>query len=143
MNVDEIMIKNVVTIDTDVTIVDACQTYKERGVGCLVVMKDNLVVGIVTERDIIERVLVDQKNPKKTKIKDIMSKNIKTIHSTATVEKAAEIMKKNRIKKLPVIRNNEIVGIVTVTDIANILPNFSKTMIEEREAFRFVNPQTG
>jgi predicted transcriptional regulator len=84
-----------------------------------------------------------QKNPKKTKVKDIMTKNIKTIHSTTSIEKAAEIMKKNRIKKLPVIRNNEIVGIVTVTDIANILPNFSKTMIEEREAFRFVNTQTG
>ena len=75
-----------------------------------------------------------------TKIEEIMSKNIKTIHATAPVEKAADIMKKNRIKKLPVILNNEIVGIITVTDIANILPNFSKEIIEQKEAFRFVNP---
>jgi len=142
MFVSEIMIKDVVSIQSDDTVMDACKTYKDKGVGCLVVMKKNLVVGIVTERDIIERVIVDQKNPKKAKVEEIMSKNIKTIHASATIEKAADIMKKNHIKKLPVILNNEIVGIITVTDIANVLPHFSKELLLEKEAFRFVKPTT-
>lgn len=140
MLVNELMVKNVVTIESDKTVLEACKKYKDQGVGCLVVMKNNIVVGIVTERDIIERVIVDQKNPKKAKVEDVMSKNIKTIHASAKIEKAADIMKKNKIKKLPVILNNEIVGIITITDIANILPNFSKKLFEESEVFRFVNP---
>ena len=142
MFVSEIMIKDVVSIQSDDTVMDACKTYKDKGVGCLVVMKKNLVVGIVTERDIIERVIIDQKNPKKAKVEEIMSKNIKTVHASATIEKAADIMKKNHIKKLPVILNNEIVGIITVTDIANVLPHFSKELLLEKEAFRFVKPTT-
>jgi CBS domain-containing protein len=142
MFVNEIMIKDVVSIQSDDTVMDACKTYRDQGVGCLVVMKKNLVVGIVTERDIIERVIIDQKNPKKAKVEEIMSKNIKTVHASATIEKAADIMKKNHIKKLPVILNNEIVGIITVTDIANVLPHFSKELLLEKEAFRFVKPTT-
>lgn len=142
MHVSEIMVKDVVSIQSDNTVIDACNAYKKQGVGCLVVMKNNLLVGIVTERDIIERVIIDQKNPKKAKVEEIMSKNIKTVHASATIEKAADIMKKNRIKKLPVILNNEIVGIITVTDIANILPHISKELLLEKEAFRFVKPTT-
>ena len=142
MLVSEIMVKDVVSIQSDDTVMDACKKYKDQGVGCLVVMKKNLVVGIVTERDIIERVIVGQKNPQKAKVEEIMSRNIKTVHASATIEKAADIMKKNHIKKLPVILNNEIVGIVTVTDIANILPHFSKEILLEKEAFRFVKPTT-
>ena len=142
MQVSSIMEPKVVTIKSSQNVLEACQIYKDRGVGCLVVMESGMVVGIVTERDIIERIILQELNPKQTLVKDIMSKNIKTIHATAPVEKAADIMKKNHIKKLPVILNNEIVGIITVTDIANILPNFSKEIIEEKEAFRFVNPAT-
>ena len=62
-----------------------------------------------------------------------MSKNIKTVHASASVEKAVEIMKEHKIKKLPVILNNEIFGIITITDIANVLPDFSKLLSEEIE----------
>ena len=60
-----------------------------------------------------------------------MSKDIKTVHASARVEKAVEIMRENRIKKLPVILNNNIFGIVTITDIANILPDISKLLDQE------------
>lgn len=128
MLVKDIMIKNVVTIDTQDSVFNACQRYKDLGVGCLVVVKDKLIVGILTERDIIERVILDQRNPKRTKVEEIMSKNIKTIHASAQVEQAAEMMKAYKIKKLPVVLNNEIVGIVTATDITNLMPDFSKNL---------------
>jgi CBS-domain-containing membrane protein len=70
-----------------------------------------------------------------------MSKNIKTIHSTARVEQAAEIMKTYHIKKLPVILNNEIVGIVTATDLSNMMPELTKELrklLTKEKPFRFV-----
>ena len=128
MLVKEIMTKNVITIDCNATILDACKTFSKNKVGCLVVMDKNLIVGILTERDIVEEVILAKGDPKNTKVMDIMSTNIKTIHALASVEKAVEIMKSNNIKKLPVILNNEIVGIVTVTDMSRALAYFANTI---------------
>ena len=140
-SVKEIMTPNVVTIESDQYVLEACQRYKEFGVGCLVVMNNKLVVGILTERDIIERILVDEKNPKTTRVEDIMTKNIKTIHASARMEQAADVMKTYHIKKLPVIQNSEIVGIVTATDIANNMQNFSKEIkqiMTDETPFKFI-----
>ena len=71
-----------------------------------------------------------------------MSKNIITIHASAKIEQAAELMRKHKIKKLPVILNNEFVGIITVTDLANIMPNFTKTLDDESKSFKFVTPES-
>ncbi len=131
MLVSEIMSKDVVTVENTKSVFEACNIYRDCGVGSLVVMREGIVVGILTERDIIERVIVDQKDPRDTKVEDIMSKDIKTVHASARVEKAVEIMRENKIKKLPVILNNNIFGIVTITDIANILPDISKLLDQE------------
>jgi CBS domain-containing protein len=128
MLIKDIMTKNVVTIDINNTVLDACNRYREFKVGCLVVTDNNIIVGIITERDIIERTILPNKNPATTKIGEIMSQNIKTVHALSSVEKAAEIMKENNIKKLPVILNNEIVGILTVTDISRAISYFSDTL---------------
>lgn len=138
MLVKDIMTKNVVTIDSEKTVYDACLKYKEKGVGCLVVMKNNVVSGIITERDMIERVILGEKKPKETKVEEIMTKNIKMIHASAKIEQAAEMMTENHIKRLPVLLNNEISGIITITDIANIMPDLSRKLIEENESFKFV-----
>ena len=142
MFVKDIMAKDVVSIEHDNTVLDACKKFKQHNLGSLVVVNRGVIVGIVTERDMIERVMVHQKNPKKTKVKDIMSKDIITIHASAKIEQAAELMKKHRIKKLPVILNNEFVGIITVTDLANVMPSFSKTINGEKEPFKFVTPDS-
>ena len=70
------------------------------------------------------------KNPKKTKVGDIMSPNIITVHALAPLERAAQIMKDSNIKKLPVILNNEIVGIVTETDLSRTINAFSEAIEE-------------
>jgi len=141
MFVKDIMAKKVISIEHDETVLGACNKYKEYRVGSLVVVNAGVIVGIITERDIIERVVVKQKNPKKTKVEDIMSKNIITIHASAKIEQAAELMRKHKIKKLPVILNNEFVGIITVTDLANIMPNVTKALADESKPFKFVTPE--
>ncbi|UCD14091.1 MAG: CBS domain-containing protein [Thermoplasmatales archaeon] len=141
MLVSEIMSKEVVTVENDKTVFDACKIYRDRGVGSLVVMKEGFVIGILTERDIIERVIVDHRDPKETKVEEIMSKNVQTVHASTSVEKAVEIMRDHKIKKLPVILNNNIFGIITITDIANALPAFSRLLAEEIENSKQVEKQ--
>jgi CBS domain-containing protein len=130
MLVKEIMTKNVITIDSNDSVLEACKKYSANKVGSLVVMDKNIIVGIVTERDIIESMILINGDPKNTKVREIMSSKIKIIHATATIEKAAEIMKEYNIKKLPVVLNNEIVGIITETDMLRTV-NASAVAIEE------------
>jgi len=135
MLVEEVMTTNILSIDCSRTVLDACSEYSKKKVGSLVVMDKDIIVGIVTERDIIERVILQKKDPKKTKIRDIMSTNIKTVHALAPLEKAAKIMRENHIKKLPVILNNEIVGILTETDMSQTIDAFSESIKELTELY--------
>jgi len=130
MLVEEVMTRDIVKIENNKTVYEACKVYAQRRVGSLVVMDRDLIVGIVTERDMIERVVLQNKNPMKTKIREIMTTNIKTVHALAPLEKAAQVMRENNIKKLPVILNNEIVGIVTETDLTRTIDAFSEAVEE-------------
>lgn len=130
MLVKEVMIKNVITIDKDETVLQACNIYRDKKIGCLIVTDCGSCVGIVTERDLIERSICDQRNPQQTKIGEIMSSDIKTIHALDNVEKAIQLMMENNIKKLPVVVSEGIVGIITVTDISKIRPDLSKRFME-------------
>jgi CBS domain-containing protein len=130
MLVKEIMTKHVISIDADASAFDACKLYKDKKVGCLVVTKGEMCVGIVTERDLIERIICQYRNPEKTKVREIMSKDIKVIYALDTVEQALETMKLYWIKKLPVISGEKVVGIVTITDIAKARPDLSKRFME-------------
>lgn len=124
------MTKKVVTIDSNKTVFDACNMYKNLKVGCLIVTDSGNCVGIVTERDLIERSICAKKDPYTTMISDIMTKNVKTIHALDTLEKAMKIMEENHIKKLPVVVEYGIVGIITVTDISRARPDLSKRFME-------------
>jgi CBS domain-containing protein len=130
MLVKEIMAKQVITIDADASVFEACMVYMEKKVGCLVVTKGESCVGIATERDLIERTICQQKNPGNTKVHEIMSPDIKIINALDTVEKALETMKHYKIKKLPVISNEKVVGIITITDIAKARPDLSERFME-------------
>jgi len=125
MQVREIMTKNVIIINSNESVLEACKKYSSNKVGSLVVMDNNITVGIVTEHDIIESMILVSGNPKTTKVRDIMTPRIKTVHALDSIEKVSEVMEKNNIKKLPVVLNNEIVGIVTETDLSRTIYAFS------------------
>jgi CBS domain-containing protein len=130
MLVEEVMTRNVFTVESNKNMFDVCKEFSKHKVGSLVVMNKKIIVGIVTERDVIERVILENKDLKKTKVRDIMSPHIKTIHALAPLEKAAQIMQEHNIKKLPVVLNNEIVGIVTETDLSRTIEAFSEAVEE-------------
>jgi len=121
------MTKKVEFIGSYEPVIEACKKYKEFKLGSLVVKDDDTIVGIITERDVIVKIILNEKNPKLTLVKDVMTPNLKTVKSFATLEEAVDIMKKNNIKKLPVVYNDIVVGIITENDITYAIKIYKKS----------------
>ncbi|OGI12437.1 hypothetical protein A3K64_04285 [Candidatus Micrarchaeota archaeon RBG_16_36_9] len=118
MFVKEVMTTDVKTIRPEDSVKLLAETMINNKIGSLVVVKGSgEVVGIATERDIIEDVVLLGKDCEEAKVEDIMTKNIIAVDPSATLEDAAEIMVEHKIKKLPVIDKGRLVGIVTATDL--------------------------
>ena len=124
------MTKKVVKIDHDSNVFDACLLYQKFKIGSLLVMKDDICVGIITERNIIERTICDRKRPEDVLVGDVMSSCLVTIHALDNLEKAIDVMIKFNIKILPVLVDGQIVGIITVTDISRARPDLSKRFMD-------------
>jgi CBS domain-containing protein len=126
--VKDIMTKTVVTIEANKTVSEATALMTENNVSNLIVMKDVTPIGIVTERDFVRKVLAKNKPPT-IKISEIMSTPLRVIDPDAPIKEAARKMIRKGIRRLPVIHDNKLVGIVTTTDIAKQLSK--KTLTDE------------
>ena len=105
------MRKAVIT-DDSVSVQQAAKMMSSKGIGSLIIIRDGKITGIVTEKDIVRNI-----NKIDSKLSSIMSKRVITISQDAEVEKAAEVMKNNRIKRIPVMKDNKLVGLVSITDV--------------------------
>lgn len=109
---------------------------KEKQVSSIIIIDQNdKPVGIITERDIVRRVIADRKNPNTTKATEIKSQPLITVGPNAYLFNACKIMEKNNIRRLPVVKDNAIVGIVTITDIIKHLHTIHK---EDHYLLRFM-----
>jgi len=111
------MSKDVLILGQGASVKDALDLIVENRIGCVIITDGDDIVGIVTERDILAKVVDENISLLDTKISKIMSKNVKAISPSEKVEKASEIITENKIKRLPVVKNDKLVGIVTLTDI--------------------------
>ena len=137
MKIEEAMIKIVVTLQEDVSVYEAVKLMNENRIGCLVVLQYGQVVGIVTERDLLERVLEKCKNPKETRVTEIMTKRVIVGKPEMQLDEVAKLMFEKKVKKLPIVEGNHLVGLVTLTDLARLASLDEKAMeiIETRERF--------
>jgi CBS domain-containing protein len=137
MKIEEVMIKNVITLQRDVSAYDAVKLMNENKIGCLVVLQYGQVVGIITERDMLERVLEKCRDPKETKVTEIMTKRVIVGKPDMELAEAAKLMFEKKVKKLPIVEENHLVGLVTLTDLARVASLDEKTMelIETRDRF--------
>ena len=118
--VKDLMTENVVTIDGNKTVNEAAALMTQNDVGDLVIMDGNTPVGIITERDFVRRILAVGKSAGTT-VSEVMSSPLKVIDPEAPIKEAARIMVKKRIRRLPVIKDNKLVGIITAADFARHL----------------------
>ncbi|MCW4009189.1 MAG: CBS domain-containing protein [Candidatus Bathyarchaeota archaeon] len=125
--VEEVMTRGVLTVDSNTTVVEAAELMAQKGVGDVVVTENNRPRGIVTERDFVRRVIA-KKRPLDTKIADVMTTPLITIEPDASLNEAARKMVNNKIRRLPVIKEHKLVGIIVVSDFAKHLSK--KTLTE-------------
>jgi CBS domain-containing protein len=118
MELKEIMVQNVITINPNATVKDAAKLMNSHNIGCLIVVGRGKVVGIVTERDILKKIVEASKDPEKTKVNEIMSTKLLVAAPNMDVVDAAKMMLQRKIKKLPIVTDKKLVGLVSLTDIA-------------------------
>lgn len=115
------MTSRVVTIEGNRTVLEAARLMNEKRIGSLVVIKAHVPVGIITEHDIVEKICLKDLQASKVDIEDIMSKPLKTAEPELPAQVAIQRMTNGRIRRLPVVKNGKLVGILTVTDLARYL----------------------
>jgi len=119
--VRDIMEKNVVTIDYDKTSLEAAKLLKEKEISFLVVLKNNLPAGIVSERDFVRKIVAEDKTASKTPLESIMSKKFRWVKPDNLIEDAVQKMLNNNIRRLLVLEDEKLVGVITQTDLTSFL----------------------
>ena len=119
--VRDIMQKNVITIDHDKTALEAAEMLKEKEISFLVIIKDNKPSGIVSERDIVRKIAAEDLTASSIKLEGIMSKKYKWVEPNTKIEFAVQKMINNNIRRLLVLENENLVGVITQTDLAEVL----------------------
>jgi len=128
MIVKDIMNKDVKTIEPGNTVQEAAARMAKYNVGSLIVTKDGSLQGIVTERDITDKVVARALSAARVKVSAIMTKDVILISPERDIEDAAEVMIEKNVKKLPVIKGDSLVGIITSMDIVLAQPKLMEQM---------------
>ncbi|MEA3432076.1 MAG: CBS domain-containing protein [candidate division WOR-3 bacterium] len=126
MKVREIMTHPIIAEDEDTLVTEIAKDMTKLGVGSVVITKDGKPAGIVTERDLALKVLLKDKRASEVKAKEIMSFPLVTIEPETSVEEACQLVIKKGMKRLPVIENDELIGIVSVRNILTKKPEYAR-----------------
>ena len=126
--VRDIMEKNVITIEQDKSALDAARLISEKDISFLVIVKDGIPTGVVSERDFVRKVVVNDKQASKIALSEIMSFKFRWVEPSTTIEEAVQKMLNNNIRRLIILENNKLVGVITQTDLASFLR--SKLLID-------------
>ena len=119
--VRDIMEKNVITIDYTKNALDASVILKEKEISFLVILKEGKPEGIVSERDIVRKIAAKDIKSSQIQLEEIMSKNFKWVEPETEVEHAVQKMLNNNIRRLIVLENEKLVGVITQTNLAEVL----------------------
>ncbi|MBN1357719.1 CBS domain-containing protein [Candidatus Bathyarchaeota archaeon] len=130
---EDVMTTEVAIMDAEVSVKEAAEVMAQEGVTAIIVTVEEKAKGIVTERDILKRIVAEDKNAKRTKVKEIMSSPLVTIEPSTDLEEAARLMFEKKIKNLPVTHENHLVGLVNLQDICRLQPEILKLLKQTME----------
>jgi len=126
--VRDIMEKNVIIIEHDKSALDASKLITEKDISFLVIVKDGKPIGVVTERDFVRKINSEDKQSSKVPLSEIMSYKFRWVEPTTDIEDAVQKMLNSNIRRLIVLENEKLVGVITQTDLVGFLR--SKLLIE-------------
>lgn len=128
-----------ITCDGDLTLTEVAKIMTKQKVGSLLIVKGKRILGIITERDIVEKIISQEIDPNSAKVEDFMSRDLVTVEPKSSIIDAMNIMRKNDMRRLPVVEGTDLRGMITAKDVLRIQPELfmvMQEMLEIREAHR-------
>jgi CBS domain-containing protein len=119
----------------DATVFDAVKMMSEKGVGGLLVMEGEKMVGIVTERDYARKVILEGKSSKKTQVRDIMTSRVLWVAPERTVQECMALMTRDRVRHLPVLEEGRVVGMISIGDLVKAIIAEQQVIIDQLQNY--------
>jgi len=122
--------KSLVTTTEDTTVTEAVSMMTRDNIHSLMVMKDDQMIGIFTDRDYVHKIVATQRDPAQLKVGDVMTKEVTTVSPDASIKACIELMHDGKFRHLPITEAGQVIGMISMTDVMKILIDFHDQDIE-------------
>lgn len=126
---------NVFSVSSNTSVFEALNVMMNKNISALLVMSDNELQGIFTERDYARKIILQGKSSKDTPLEEVMTKRIITVGAKDTVEDCMQLMTLNHIRHLPVLENDTVIGMISIGDVVKSVIENQKLIIEHLEGY--------
>ena len=123
------------SVSPENTVFEAIQLMAEKNIGALLVLKEGQLAGIISERDYTRKVALKGRSSKDTRVKDILSGRVQFVSPDHTVDQCLRLMTEHRIRHLPVMEGNKILGVLSIGDLVNSIISTQSSTIHQLEAY--------
>jgi CBS domain-containing protein len=123
------------SVPPDATVYEALEKLAEKDIGALLVMKGNDLVGIFSERDYARQVILKGRFSRETKVHEVMSSPVLTVHPQTTIDECMQLMTRHRYRHLPVVDGGRVVGVVSIGDLVNYIISAQNYTIHQLEGY--------
>jgi CBS domain-containing protein len=122
-------------IVSTITVYEALKVMGEKNIGAILVIEDAVLKGILSERDYARKIALKDKSSKATLVGEIMEKEVITVKPSDTIDYCMEVMSKNRIRHLPVVEDNVVIGIISIGDVVKAIIEIQKETINQMNTY--------
>jgi CBS domain-containing protein len=123
------------SITPDASVYEAVELMADKAIGALLVLESGKLVGIISERDCTRKVMLQERAPKDTLVREIMTPDVITVHPNQTVEECMALVTARRIRHLPVLAGDQLMGIVSIGDLVMGIISEQEFMIQQLENY--------
>ncbi|MDD5150916.1 MAG: CBS domain-containing protein [Flavobacterium sp.] len=127
--------KEVFSVLSTITVYEALGVMSEKNIGAILIIEDNILKGILSERDYARKIALKAKSSKKTLVYEIMEENVVTVKPTDNLDYCMELMDTKRVRHLPVSENDKIIGIISISDVVKAIIEMQKATIKHLDSY--------
>ncbi len=127
--------RHIISVKPEDSVLDAIRLMAEKGIGSLVVMEDQELLGIMSERDYARKVIIKGRSSESTAVSEIMTVNVLTTSSSETVNDCMSVMTEKKIRHLPVVEDNVVIGMISIGDLVEAIISDQQEEIEHLEHY--------
>lgn len=127
--------RQVYSVTAQTSVFDALQVMLEKNISALLIMEKEELLGIFTERDYARKLILQGRSSKETPISEIMTPDLLTLSINSTIDQCMEIMTDKKIRHLPVLENNYVIGMISIGDVVKFVIEDQKQTIQQLESY--------